>query len=107
MAWLFLTGAILAEVAGTLALKLSDGFTRLGPSVATVIGYVVAFVLLSQALTRGLGISVAYAVWAGAGVALIALAGVLWLGESLSGWQIGGIALVAVGVLVIELGATH
>lgn len=107
MAWLFLVGAILAEVAGTSALKLSDGFTRLGPSVATVVGYVTAFVLLSQALTRGMGVSVAYGVWAGTGVALIALVGTLWLGETLTAWQVGGIALVAVGVLVIELGARH
>ncbi len=106
MAWLFLACAILAEVAATTALKLSDGFSRLGPSVVVVIGYVAAFALLSQALVRGLGISVAYGTWAAAGIALVALIGVVFLGESLSAVQIGGIALVIIGVLALELGAT-
>lgn len=106
MAWLFLVCAILAEVGATTALKLSDGFSRLGPSVVVVIGYVAAFVLLSQALTRGLGISVAYGTWAAVGIALVALIGVVFLGESLSPVQIGGIALVIIGVLALELGAT-
>ena len=106
MAWLFLASAILAEVGATTALKLSDGFSRLGPSVVVVVGYVAAFVLLSQALTRGLGISVAYGTWAAAGIALVALIGVVFLGESLSPVQIGGIALVIIGVLALELGAT-
>ena len=105
MAWLFLACAILAEVAATTALKLSEGFTRLVPSVVVVVGYVAAFALLSQALVRGLGISVAYGTWAAAGIALVTLIGVVFLGESLSAIQVGGIALVIIGVLALELGA--
>ena len=107
MAWLFLAGAILSEVVATSALKLSAGFTRLVPSVVVVIGYVAAFALLSQALTRGMGVAVAYAVWAAAGIALIALIGVTFLGERMTLVQVGGIALVIAGVLALELGAQH
>ena len=107
MAWLFLAGAIVSEVAATTALKLSVGFARLVPSIVVAIGYVAAFALLSQALTRGMGIGVAYAVWAAAGVALVALIGVAFLGEHLTAIQVGGIALVIAGVVALELGAQH
>jgi small multidrug resistance pump len=105
--WLFLVGAILLEVAATTALKLSAGFSRLVPSIVVVVCYVAAFGLLSQALTRGMGIGVAYAVWAAAGIALIAIIGVLFLDESMTWVQVGGIALVIVGVLALELGSAH
>ena len=107
MPWLFLVGAIVSEVIATLALKLSDGFSRLVPSIVVVIGYVVAFGMLSQALTRGMAIGVAYGVWAAAGVALVAIAGAVLFGESMTVTQMGGIALVIAGVLALELGAAH
>jgi small multidrug resistance pump len=102
--WLFLAGAILTEVAATTALKLSEGFTRLVPSIVVVIGYVSAFVLISQALVRGMPIGVAYGVWAAAGVALVAITGAAFLGESMTWVQVGGVALVIAGVLALELG---
>ncbi len=105
MAYLFLALAIVTEVVATVSLKLSEGFSRLGPSVVVVVGYLLAFGLLSQALVRGLGVSVAYGVWAAAGVALVAIAGAVLLGESLTWVQVGGIALVIAGVLALELGA--
>jgi small multidrug resistance pump len=105
--WLFLAGAILSEVAATTALKLSEGFTRLVPSIVVVVGYLAAFALLSQTLARGMGIGVAYGVWAAAGVALVATVGAVFLGESLTWVQIGGIGLVIAGVLALELGARH
>ena len=105
MAYLFLALAIVSEVVGTVSLKLSEGFSRLVPSIVVVVAYLAAFGLLSQALDRGLGISVAYGVWAAAGVALVAVAGAVLLGESLTWVQIGGIALVIGGVLALELGA--
>jgi small multidrug resistance pump len=107
MAWLFLVGAIASEVAATLALKLSNGFSRLVPSIVVVIGYVIAFGMLSQALTRGMAVGVAYGVWAAAGVALVAIAGAVFFGEGLTVTQMGGIALIIVGVLALELGAAH
>jgi len=105
VAYLFLALAIVSEVVATVSLKLSEGFSRLGPSAVVVVGYLAAFALLSQALGRGLGVSVAYGVWAAAGVALVAIAGVVLLGESLTWVQVGGIALVIGGVLALELGA--
>jgi small multidrug resistance pump len=105
--WLFLVGAILTEVAATTALKLSEGFSRLVPSIVVVVGYVAAFALLSQALTRGMAIGVAYGVWAAAGVALVAVIGAVFLGEGMTWVQAGGIALVIAGVLALELGARH
>jgi small multidrug resistance pump len=107
VAYVFLVLAILSEVAATTALKLAEGFTRLVPSIVVVVGYLAAFAFLSLALTRGLGIGVAYGVWAALGVALVAGVGVVFLGESLTGIQVGGIALVLVGVLALELGAAH
>ena len=105
MAYVFLALAIVSEVVATVSLKLSEGLSRLGPSVVVVVGYLLAFGLLSQALARGLGVSVAYGVWAAAGVALVAVAGAVLLGESLTWVQVGGIALVIGGVLALELGA--
>ena len=69
MAYLLLALAILSEVVATTSLKLSEGFTRVGPSVVVVVGYVAAFLLLSKTLQRGLSISLAYGIWAAAGVA--------------------------------------
>jgi small multidrug resistance pump len=103
--WLFLIGAIASEVTATTALKLSMGFTRVVPSVVVVVGYVVAFALLSQALTRGMALGIAYGVWAAAGVALVAIVGAVFLGEGMTWTQVGGIALVIAGVLALELGA--
>jgi small multidrug resistance pump len=107
MPWLFLAGAILSEVVATTFLKLSEGFTKLAPSIIVVVGYIAAFGLLSQALTRGMTIGVAYGVWAAVGVALVAIVGAAFLGESMTWVQVGGIALVIAGVLALELGAAH
>lgn len=107
MPWLFLAGAILSEVVATTFLKLSEGFTKLVPSIVVVVGYVVAFGMLSQALTRGMTIGVAYGVWAAVGIALVAIVGAAFLGESMTWIQVGGIALVIAGVLALELGAAH
>ncbi|MEJ2887729.1 DMT family transporter [Actinomycetospora aeridis] len=107
MAWVFLALAIASEVLATVSLKLSDGFSKLVPSIIVVVGYVVAFFLLSQALSRGLDLAIAYGMWAAAGVALVAVIGAGFLGESLSWVQAGGIVLVIGGVLALELGATH
>jgi small multidrug resistance pump len=107
MPWLFLAGAIITEVIATSALKLSEGFSKLIPSIVVVIGYVAAFGMLSQALTRGMAIGVAYGVWAAAGVALVAIVGAAFFGESMTLVQAGGILLVIAGVLALELGAAH
>ena len=106
--WFWLAGAIVAEVTATLSLRYAEGFTRLFPSIIVVIGYAVAFYALSQSLSRGMVLAIAYGVWSAAGVALIAIIGATVLHEPLSWVQVGGIALVIAGVLALELGgSTH
>ncbi|MBP2367511.1 DMT family transporter [Pseudonocardia parietis] len=107
MAYLLLAGAIVLEVMATINLRLSEGFTRLVPSVLVVIGYLGAFGLLSQVLAAGVPVGVAYGIWAAAGVALVAIIGAVLLGDTLTPVQFGGIALVVAGVLTLELGAAH
>jgi small multidrug resistance pump len=107
MTWLLLAGAIAAEVTATISLRFSEGFSKPLPSVLVVVGYGVAFWLLSVILQRGMAIGVVYAVWAAAGVALVALIGVAFLGETLTPVQIGGLLAVIGGVAALELGAAH
>ncbi len=99
---LYLAGAIVAEVVATSALKASDGFTRTGPSLVVMIGYGVAFYLLSLTL-KTVPVGLAYAVWSGVGVVLIALIGWLVLKQPLDAAAMIGIALIVAGVLVIQL----
>lgn len=107
MAWWFLIAAIASEVVGTLSLKLSQGFTNLIPTILVAAGYIAAFLFLSQALVRGLPLGVAYGIWAAAGVALVAAISALFLGESMTWIQVGGIVLVAGGVVALEAGGQH
>ena len=107
MPWFWLAGAIVLEVFATTSLKLSEGFTRLLPSIFVIVGYVGAFYMLSQTLNRGMPLGVAYGVWAALGVALLAVIGVLFLGESLTWIQVGGIAMVIAGVMALEMGGQH
>lgn len=107
MPWLFLAGAIGLEVIATTSLKLSEGFTRLVPSIVVVVGYISAFYLMSLALVRGMQIGVAYGVWAAAGVALVAVIGAVFLGEGMTWTQVGGIVLVMLGVVALEMGGSH
>lgn len=102
MQWVFLAVAILAEVIGTSALKVSDGFTRLVPSLVVVLGYGISFFFLSLTL-RTLPVGVAYAVWSGAGMALIALIGWLFLEQPLDAPAIVGLVLIGTGVAVLNL----
>jgi small multidrug resistance pump len=106
MGYLLLTGAILSEVTATTAMKYSEGFTRLWPSLLTASGYVVCFALLAQTL-KTLQVGTAYAIWAGAGTALVAVIGMMFLGESVTPARLAGIALVIGGVVLLNLGGAH
>ncbi|MDO5086700.1 MAG: multidrug efflux SMR transporter [Comamonadaceae bacterium] len=99
---LFLLGAILSEVAATSALKASENFTRPGPTAIVVAGYALAFWLLSFTL-RTMPVGLAYAIWSGLGMALIAVAGWLLYGQRLDAWAWLGLALIIAGVLVLQL----
>jgi small multidrug resistance pump len=101
MHWLFLALAIVAEVVATSSLKLTEGFSRLWPSLAVIGGYALAFYLLSLTL-RNLSVGVAYAIWAGTGIALIALIGWLIFGERLDAPGLIGIGLIVAGVVILN-----
>ncbi|WP_421851455.1 SMR family transporter [Oricola sp.] len=94
--------AIVAEVFATSCLKLSDGFTKLLPSAAVVVGYGLAFYFLALTL-RTIPVGVAYAIWAGAGVALITLVGWLLFGQRIDTAAIIGMILIVSGVIVIQV----
>ncbi len=106
MVYVTLIGAILAEVLGTTAMKYSDGFSRLWPSLATGAAYTVAFVLLAQTL-KTMAVGTTYAIWSGVGTAAIAVIGIVFIGESVSVAKIAGIVLVIAGVMLLNLGSAH
>lgn len=94
--------AILAEVVATTALKSSESFTRLWPTVLMVAGYLLSFYLLSLCLER-IPLGVAYAIWSGVGIALITLSGAIFHQEYPDRWATAGMALIICGVVVINL----
>jgi small multidrug resistance pump len=102
--WLLLAGAILTEVAATISLKLSDGFTKAVPTAFVIVGYLVSFYLLARVLSAGMSLGVVYAVWSAIGVALIVVADVIWFSERVTTIQVGGLFLVVLGVIALELG---
>lgn len=102
MNWLLLILAIVAEVVGTSALKASAGFTKTIPSIITITGYGVAFYLLSLVL-KTIPVGIAYAVWSGAGIVLIAIIGWLAFNQKLDLAAIIGIGLILAGVLVLNI----
>lgn len=101
-AYLYLGAAIVAEVIATSLLKTSEGFTRLWPGVATVIGYGISFYCLAQTL-GSIPTGVAYAIWSGVGIVLISLIAWMVFGQALDGSALLGMGLIVAGVLVINL----
>ncbi|QNM96290.1 DMT family transporter [Chitinimonas koreensis] len=102
MHWLYLAIAIVAEVIATSALKASDGFSRTLPSLVVALGYAVAFYFLSLTL-RSMPVGIAYAVWSGVGVVLIALIAWLRFGQALDLAAMIGMGLIVAGVVVLNL----
>jgi small multidrug resistance pump len=101
---LCLAAAIVLEIAGTTALKLSAGLTRPSPAAAVAVCYAASFFMLSLAL-RGIALSVAYAVWSGVGTAVVAAIGIVWFGESAGLWKISCLLLIVVGVAGLHFSA--
>jgi small multidrug resistance pump len=98
--------AITIEVGATISLRYSDGFTRPLPSAIVVVGYVLSFYLLALVL-RDISVNTAYAVWAGAGTAAVAIIGMAVLGEPATAVKLGAIALIVVGVIALNLSGAH
>jgi multidrug transporter EmrE-like cation transporter len=103
---LYLSIAILSEVAGTVALKYTEGFTRLGPSTVVVAGYGLSFWMLALVL-KELPIGLTYAVWAAVGTALIAAIGIVAFGEPATTLKILSLGMIIAGVVGLNLAGSH
>jgi small multidrug resistance pump len=101
-----LTIAIASEVAATISLRASHGFSEPLPSAIVVVGYAVSFFLLSLVL-KELSVGTTYAIWAGAGTAAIALIGIFALGEPATALKLGSIVLIIAGVIGLNLAGAH
>ncbi|MEH2433584.1 MAG: multidrug efflux SMR transporter [Nostoc sp.] len=99
--WIYLIAAILFEVSGTTCMKLSQGFTKIGPSILIAVFYGLCFTCLTFALKK-LEVSVAYSVWAGLGTVLIAIIGIIWFRESATFIKLISIGLIIMGVIGIN-----
>ncbi|MEH8048358.1 multidrug efflux SMR transporter [Gallibacterium anatis] len=102
MYWVFLAVAILSEIFASSMLKVSDGFSRLYPSIGVVIGYVLSFYLLGLAL-KGIPLSAAYAIWSGIGIVLTAIISVFFFNQKVDVGGVIGISLIMIGVIVLTL----
>ena len=109
MAYLYLTIAIVSEVIATTALKSAESFTRLAPSLIVIIGYSIAFYTLSLCL-KSITVGVAYAIWSGLGIVLIAILGIIVHQETIDLAGAFGMTLIVTGVVVLQVfskTATH
>jgi small multidrug resistance pump len=100
--WVYLLIAILTEVVGTTLMKVSQGLTRLIPSVLMFVLYGISFVFMALALKK-IEVSTAYAIWSGVGTALIAMIGILWFRESINIPKLLGLVLIVGGVILLNL----
>lgn len=100
--WIYLVAAIVSEVIATSALKSSDGFTVLTPTIIVISGYLAAFFFLSLVL-KSIPVGIAYAIWSGIGIALISIIGWIFYDQRLDVPSIIGISLIMAGVIVINL----
>lgn len=102
LAWLVLAASVIAEALGTAGLKLSSGFTRLIPSIVTVVCYVTAVWLMALA-TRRLEMGTAYAAWAGTSAALTALIGIACFAETISLLKLTGLGMAVLGIVLLNM----
>ena len=102
MSWLYLVLAIIFETLGTTALKMSNGFSVLLPSVATIITYILCFLFLSFAL-KTIDVSVAYAIWSAFGILLISIIGIIFFHESINFIKIISILLIIFFFVFLKL----
>ncbi len=102
MTWVWLSIAVIFEVIATMALKLSDGFTKLFPITIVIIGYCIAFIALSKVL-QILPVALIYAIWSGLGITFLAIASWIWFEQKLTLIEIIGIGLIFLGIVIIRL----
>lgn len=102
MGWVLLSSAVLLEVLGTVTLKLSDGFTKLYPSITMALCYILSIIAFAYAIKK-LDIGLAYAVWSGLGTLMISTIGVCYFNESVSTIKVMSIGLIVIGVIGLNL----
>jgi small multidrug resistance pump len=102
MSWLYLIAAILLEVCGTTCMKLSEGFTRFWPSAFLFVFYGLCFTAMTLAI-KHIEVSVAYAIWSGLGMALIAMIGILWFQEAFNVLKLVSLVLIVLGIVGLHL----
>lgn len=105
MIWFYLAIAIVLEVIGTTSMRYSEGFTKLIPSVVLVVSYVASFYALTLAL-KHMDLSIAYAIWAGVGTALIALLGITLFHEPITALKLAALSMIIGGVVLLNLSGT-
>src|SRR5213079_1493933 len=101
MPWVLLGAAITTEVASTLALRGSEGFSRLVPSIITIVGYVASFILLAIVL-KSLPVGIVYAIWSAIGIALVAVLGKLIFNDPVPPLAVAGMVLIVGGVILVS-----
>ncbi|MFP3582723.1 quaternary ammonium compound efflux SMR transporter SugE [Paraburkholderia sp. SIMBA_055] len=106
MSWILLFIAGLLEVGWAAGLKSSDGFTRLWPSVFTIVTALGSFILLAMAM-RQLPLGTAYAVWTGIGAVGAFVFGIVMMGEALTAARVASAALIVVGLIGLKLSSGH
>lgn len=106
MAWLLLAGAIAFEVAATMSLRASEGFTKWVWALPIVVGYATSFALLALVLKRGMPVGVAYGVWSGVGVAATAILARFFFNDPFTVLMALGVVLIGAGVFLLEFGSS-
>lgn len=102
MSWIYLISAILFELFGTTLMKLSNGMTKLVPSLGMVVAYVLCYYLLSLSL-REIEVGVAYAIWAAVGIVIISVIGMMVFNETINALKLVSILLIVIGVIGLNL----
>jgi small multidrug resistance pump len=102
--WLLLATAIAFEVTATMFLRVSDGLTRLWPTVIVIAGYVASFFLLSLILRTGVQTGIIYAIWSAFGIALVTLLGMMLFDDHISIVTGIGLVVVMLGVVLVQVG---
>jgi small multidrug resistance pump len=105
MEWFFLSLAIVLELFGTTLMKMSNGFTKLWPSLGMIAAYVLCFGSLTLSLNK-IPVSVAYAIWSGVGIVVISVIGILVFKESINPLKIVSVILIVAGVVGLNLSGT-
>ena len=98
MSWIYLCLAIISEIAGTISMKFSQGFTKILPSILIFVFYGISMVFTNLAIKK-IDISVVYTIWSGVGTAAVAIIGYMWFKESMPPIKIISIGLIIFGVI--------